>query len=159
MRPLKVQLQELKQNSIIALASEGEWSLHDLLPHLLLFTGPAHVSVTSFSLSEEAVRVFNFEKDKGNILSLNCLFDYTMRNHKVDLMLFLQNIATEIRTAPNHAKLFIIENNNYRVAVMGSANLTPNPRFELASVFTKDEDFTIFKDLFLEIWQKAIPYS
>lgn len=159
MRPLDEQLQQLKPNSIFSLASEGEWSLHDLLPHLLSFTGPAKVSVASFSLSEGAVRIFNFGKECGDITNLRCLFDYTMRSHKIDVMLFLQNVADEIRTTPIHAKLFIIENDEWQIAVMGSANLTPNPRLEIASVFTTKPEFDFFNNIFNDSWEKATPYS
>jgi len=159
MLPLDDQLPSLKQDSIFSLASEGEWSLHDLLPHLLSFTGPAKVSVASFSLSEDAVRVLNFCKECGDVIKLQCIFDYTMRSHKIDIMLFLQNVADEIRTTPNHAKLFIIENDKWKVAVIGSANLTPNPRLEIASVFTTKKEFDFFKNIFIHIWDKAIPYT
>lgn len=152
-------LTNLTHNAVVLLSSEGEWSLHDLLHRLLSFTGPADVAIASFSISEEAVRCFFSEIESGKIKTLRCLLDYTMRSHKIDLMMFLEIVATNLRTTPNHSKIMIIENDTWRVAVIGSANLTPNPRLEVACVFTTPNEFCTIKSFFTEAWQKAIPYS
>lgn len=152
-------LTTLENNTVTLLSSEGEWSLHDLLHRLLSFTGSADVSIASFSISEEAVRTFASEIESGKIKTLRCLLDYTMRSHKVDLMLFLEMVATEVYTTPNHAKIIIIENDAWNVAVIGSANFTPNPRLEVACVFTTTKEFNSIKSTFNEGWNKAIPYS
>ena len=159
METLSEQVETLKRNSTLILSSKGEWSLHNLLPMLLEITGTASVSVASFSLSEEAIRGFLFLKECGDITNLRCIFDYTMRSHKVDLMLFLANIADEIRTTPNHAKIILIENDAWQVAVIGSANLTMNPRIELAAVFTSTQEFNTIKEIFETAWMQAIPYN
>lgn len=148
-----------KPNQIQILASNGEWSLHDLLPIALSFCGKSSVSVASFSLSEEAVRTFYFEKEKGSITYLRCLFDYTMRSHKIDLMLFLENVSNEVRTTPNHAKIMLIENDNWNIAIIGSANLTTNPRLELYALLINRPEFLEIKNIFESAWTKAIPYS
>jgi len=159
MQTLSEKVSTLKPNSILMLASKGEWSLHNLLPLLLNITGPANISIASFSLSEESVRGFLLLKDERKILNLRCLFDYTMRSHKVDLMLFLDEIADELRTTPNHAKIMLIENDDWSIAVMGSANLTPNPRLELTAVFANRPEFKQVKETFETAWTDAIPYS
>lgn len=151
-------IKNIVPNSVLILSSEGEWALHDLLPLLLSVTGPANVSVASFSISEEAVRCFMFEQEKGNILNLRCLLDYTMRSHKVDLMLFLEVIADELKTAPNHSKLILIENTDFKIAVVGSANLTPNPRLELAIVFCNSPEFLTLNRIFSEAWKNSTPF-
>lgn len=152
-------LTTLENNTVTLLSSEGEWSLHDLLHLLLSFTGSADVSIASFSISEEAVRCFFSELECDKIKTLNCLLDYTMRSHKIDLMLFLEIVATDVRTSPNHSKIILIENDTWKVAVIGSANFTPNPRLEIACVFTTTKEFNSIKSTFTEVWNKAIPYS
>ena len=159
MQNLSDKVSSLKPNSILMLASKGEWSLHDLLPLLLDITGPAKISIASFSLSEEAVRGLLLLQEAGKILNLRCLFDYTMRSHKVYLMLFLEMVADDLRTTPNHAKIMLIDNDDWQVAVMGSANLTPNPRLELTAVFANRPEFDHIKETFESAWTDAIPYS
>jgi hypothetical protein len=156
---LSSKLKSIVPGTIVTLYSEGEWSMHNLLAHLLFLTGPANVSIASFSISEEAVRTFNQCKENADIKKLLCLFDYTMRSHKIDLMLFLQSIADEIRTTHNHAKLLIIENDNWQIAVMSTANLNNNSRLELYSIFINTPEFNFFSDTFFEIWTKSIPYN
>lgn len=152
-------LTNLTHNAVVLLSSEGEWSLHDLLHRLLSFTGPADVAIASFSISEEAIRCFFSEIESGKIKTLRCLLDYTMRSHKIDLMMFLEIVATDVRTSPNHSKIILIENDTWKVAVIGSANFTPNPRLEIACVFTTLKEFDSIKSKFLDVWNKAIPYS
>lgn len=149
----------IQRNSVVPFYDEGSgWQLYELLPTLLEETGPADVFISSFSISEEAIRMFSFETDRGNIIKLHCLFDYTTKKNKIDLMHFAANVSKDIRLSANHAKLLIIKNEEWTVCLVGSANLTPNPRLESGVIFT-NEVAGFFLNEFNRHFENAIPYA
>ena len=111
-------------------ASLGDWSTHDLLFFLLEQTGPARVYFTTWAISEYAIRqLFQFI-EHGLILELKAIFDYRNGVRKPAELQFLQKITTDIKAAKCHAKVTVIENDNWGISVVGSANYTRNPRIE-----------------------------
>ena len=135
-KDLKKDIGTISHDTVIAYWSEGRWSVHELLEYLLSLTGPAKVTLSTFSISEASIRAFNKGIDSGTITELNCLFDYTIKKNKVQLLYFANSVANKIRLAPNHSKIILIENKDWKLAVVGSANMTPNPRKEAGAIIT-----------------------
>ena len=111
-------------------ASLGDWSTHDLLFFLLEQTGPARVYFTTWAISEYAIRQLYQFIEHGLILELKGIFDYRNGIRKPAELQFLQKITTDIKAAKCHAKVTVIENDNWGISVVGSANYTRNPRIE-----------------------------
>lgn len=153
-----VEIGLLKQLQTIHYVYDGSWSLHELLEFILNQTGSAHVRIASFALSEVAVRAFGRLKDENKIRSLECIFDKSCRRTKFDLLNFCQSIA-EVRLLENHAKLILIENNNWQVAINTSANFTTNQRYEAGVITTIPSDFKYYNDCFTTLFDNAIPYD
>lgn len=110
--------------------SLGDWSTHDLLFFLLEQTGPARVYFTTWAISEYAIRQLYQFIEHGLILELKGIFDYRNGIRKPAELQFLQKITTDIKAAKCHAKVTVIENDNWGISVVGSANYTRNPRIE-----------------------------
>ena len=149
LRLLQEEIGTIRPNSVLPYISEGRWSAHTLLSYLLDYTGDATVYVSSFSLCEEAVRMFVTDE---RIKTLKCLFDKSILRYKRDLFFFLQCKA-EIRVTANHSKIFIVEGTDRHVAVITSANLSVNRRIEAGTIITDSSFFEIkkrFVDLFNE---------
>jgi len=144
-------IREIRQNETIPFTSEGEFSMHELLEYLLLKTGPAKVRITSFSITEAAVRSFLHLMETGVILSLECLFDLSVKRHKLGLLNFANNIATSIALTKCHAKLILIENSDWKISVAGSANFQVNDKIEAGVISTCPEFLTFYLDRF-SIW-------
>lgn len=121
---------EFTSGACIHYISKGQWSLHELISWLLQQIGPADVMVTSFGLSETAIRSFLQLIDAGLIKSLQCLFDISTKKNKFDLLMFAQNVSGKIYLNSNHSKLILLENEKYKIIIQSSANLTVNRRFE-----------------------------
>ncbi len=136
----------ISQNMVKPFWSEGKWNMHDLLTFLLKTTGPAKVWLSTFSISEASIRAFNNAMDEGLITELNCLFDYTIKKNKLQLLVFASNVASDIRLTPNHSKIILIENDNWNLTVVGSANMTPNPRKEAGVILTDRNSYLHFKE-------------
>lgn len=116
------------------LVSAGLWAMHELLFHLLTFTGPARVTLATWSMSETAVRQLVRGLDAGLITSLHALLDARVRVRTPEVLAFLKCQAARVRITANHAKVTVIENDAWQIAVVSSANMTNNPRYEATVV-------------------------
>lgn len=126
----------IAQDQVIPYVSLGDWSTHDLLFFLLEQTGPARVWFTTWAISEYAIRQLYQFVEHGMILQLKGIFDYRNGVRKPAELQFLQKITTEIKPAKCHAKVTVIENDNWGISIVGSANFTRNPRIEAGVLFT-----------------------
>jgi hypothetical protein len=126
----------IAQDQVIPYVSLGDWSTHDLLFFILEQTGPARVWFTTWAISEYAIRQLYQFVEHGMILQLKGIFDYRNGIRKPAELQFLQKITTEIKPAKCHAKVTVIENDNWGISIVGSANFTRNPRIEAGVLFT-----------------------
>jgi hypothetical protein len=129
----------ISQDRILPFVSLGDWSTHDLLFFLLEQTGPARVYFTTWAISEYAIRQLYNLIGQGMILELKGIFDYRNGIRKPAELQFLEKISTEIKPAKCHAKVTVLENENWGISIVGSANFTRNPRIEAGVIFTMKE--------------------
>ena len=134
---------QVAQQQSVHYVSLGDWSTHDLLFFLLEQTGPARVYFTTWAISEYAIRQLYQFIEQGLILELKGIFDYRNGIRKPAELQFLQKITTDIKAAKCHAKVTVIENDNWGISVVGSANYTRNPRIE-AGVLCCDKNVAAF---------------
>jgi hypothetical protein len=107
----------------------GRWSMHDLIFYCLKQTGPAHLLIATWSISEISIRNLVKKFNEKEILSVKFLLDprVKVRNPK-PLQMLQANF--EYTFSPCHAKVTTIENQNWNLSIIASANLTNNPRIE-----------------------------
>jgi hypothetical protein len=139
--------------------SEGLWSMHDLMLYLLEITGPAKIWMSTFSISEAAVRAMHLAIEKGFITEIHCLFDHTIRKHKLQLLFFASNTVNYISISANHSKLILIENDSWKISVVGSANMTPNPRKEAGVIFSVPDIYDQYKTHLVKSIAEGFPVS
>lgn len=108
----------------------------DVLEYALAFTGPADVTMTSFSISEEFLRRLFFIRKKGNVRSLRIVLDYKATNKTLLLWPFIAQTVERCFLADNHSKILLIRGDSAMVAVVTSQNLTRGNRYECASIVT-----------------------
>jgi len=124
--------------------------MHQLIEHLLEQTGPAKVVLSSFSITEVAIRTFQRLMEQGTIQSLACLFDFTVRRHKLGLLFFARNVISQISIAKCHAKVVLIYNGKHYVTVVSSANLNINDKMEAGIISTDTAIFDYFYTKLIE---------
>jgi hypothetical protein len=106
------------------------WSLHDVLERLIELTGPAHVCLTSWAISEGPARkISNLLRD-GKIRSLHCLFDHRVTRYCPAAMQLVQGQMGKIKLTGIHAKIVVIENDSWGISVTSTANATNKRRIE-----------------------------
>lgn len=118
------------------LHSSGNWAMHELLLHLLAFTGPARVTLATWSMSELAVRQLTGAMDAGLITQLQALMDVRVKIRTPEAYEFLNYRIADIRLTACHAKTTVIENDTWGISIISSANFTNNPRIETSVVST-----------------------
>lgn len=147
---LEKEIGKLTPGTVKPYWSDGLWSQHELLIYLLSISGPAKVYISTYSISEIALRSFLLALDEKTITELDLILDYTMKKHKLNLVFFADNLNANVNLLPNHSKLILIENDKWKISCVGSANMSPNPRKEAGAIFTDESTFYHFKERFLK---------
>ena len=111
----------------------------DLLEWILEQTGPADIWQTSFSISEEFIRRLYFLKNKKNLFnSFSLILDNKASKKTLKLWPFITKVIEKTFLADNHSKVMLIKaENNMRVSVITSQNLTRGNRFESSVIVTE----------------------
>jgi len=139
--------------------SAGEWSMHDVLFHLLNQTGPADVWVSSWSITEDPCRQLIRAMDAGKITNLNLLFDWRVKIRCPESAALAKHNASSCYLTSSHAKVTVVMNKGWQIAVVGSANYTNNPRIE-AGIITCQRDVAEFhRDWITATIEKSDPFE
>lgn len=149
----------LVPGTLVPFMHKGEWAIHQVLPSLLSRTGPAHVSIATFNISEDSLRTLFFLNEGSQLESLRLLLDMNVRRHKLPLLLFAGGVTTQIRLDSCHAKVLLVSNDAYSFGIVGSANLNYNYRWESGFYFTRGDTFDYFERMFGDAFEKAIEYD
>jgi len=141
---IKEEIGALPTNGRTYFMADGTWSLYELIDYLLDLLPPSHVSLTSFSLSEDSIRHLLHLKETGKILSLCGLFDPSLRKTKTPLLYFAAEVFDSLRLISNHSKIVLFDNPTQPLTLMVSANLGRNRRLESGVIETDPEVFYFF---------------
>lgn len=139
LKSLKIGIGDLEKNIVLPFATGGSWSLHQLMEYILIQTGPCKLWFTTWTISEEPLRCMVEMIKKGLITELNAILDYRIAKNKPEAFQLAGNIITNIRLTKCHAKVLVLKNSEWQVTVIGSANLSKNPRLEAGVIFTDEK--------------------
>jgi hypothetical protein len=114
----------------------SEWSTHNLIFHLLKFTGPCHLVAATWSVSEKATVLLKYALERKQILSVRFLVDWRVRVRTPAFMALSKQGFGVVRVSNCHAKAFVLHNDDWSVSSVGSANFTNNPRIEAGHIST-----------------------
>lgn len=115
--------------------TNGEFSLLDVILVLLERTGPADVSISTWSAGLYDVEVANRFLNTGLIRSIRFVLDVSFKNNggsRGYSTLLMDMFGEEcIRTTRTHAKFVTITNDDYKLSISSTANLNENKRLEI----------------------------
>ena len=140
---------DVKMGDCIHYVTAGEWSMHDLLFHLLDKTGPADVYAASWSITEDPVRQLITRIVDRRILHLHAILDWRTKVRCPAVLALAQANFTDIHLTNCHAKCTAIINKKWQIAIVGSANYTNNPRIETGVVHCDPTAATFHRDWIL----------
>jgi hypothetical protein len=138
---LAAKIPQLEQNQLIHFVTRGSWSSHQLISHLLQYIGPAHLILSTWSMTEDPCRALLNLKLKGQLLSAACILSERISERTPTVFQLAQNVFQPLKLAKLHAKVCLLHNDQWQVVVLGSANLTRNPKTEVGIIDTHPQSF------------------
>jgi hypothetical protein len=123
-------VKELQKDQSYHYSTAGAWSLHDMIALLSEKIGTAKLYLSTWTITEEPMRVLFQLIEKGYISELNCLFDYRIEKQKAEAFQLAKVNASRVKLVKIHAKVAVLINEEWAITILGSANLTKNPRIE-----------------------------
>lgn len=139
----------------------GEFSLLDAILVILEKTGPANVTVCTYSTGLYDAEVLAHFLQTDRIRSMRWILDgnfrtlASSRGYAVELMDVFGQEA--IRTTRVHAKFVLIEADGLDVVITSSANLNENKRLEHFMVTTAPETAAFFREFVATVWGDVKP--
>jgi hypothetical protein len=112
--------------------TRGQFSLTDLLEAVLKKTGPAALSISTWTAASASVQTMLELLQTGQINSCRWLVDTTFVRRVPALVAQIRKEfgADAIRVTRTHAKFATVTNDEWQVAIRSSMNLNQNPRLE-----------------------------
>lgn len=138
---------DLPPGAEIVVLTHGQFSLIDALEALLDTTGPADLTVSTWSAAgADLTHAHQFLVD-GRVKSIRFVVDRSFATRQPDYCGVLRSLYGDdaIRTTRCHAKFATIRNDAWNLAVRTSMNLNENPRLELIEV-SDDPSLAAFLD-------------
>lgn len=127
-------LPTLEMGDIVEYYTEGRFSVHNMIEYILNVTGKADVLIATWAMTEAPLRTISRLKTEGKIGKLECLLEHKVPGHNPKSYAFAKQIFDEIWLGKCHAKVIVIENENWQVVITTSANLTRNRRIESGDI-------------------------
>jgi hypothetical protein len=127
-----------------------------MLLGLLNITGPAEVMISSYAMGETPARLLAQLKDEGVITKLFCVLDDRVDVRSAKSLQLIQSISDSYALVDTHAKVTLIYNEQWRIAVVGSANYTENKRFETGVITCDHNAYELHERWMLKALHDAI---
>tara|TARA_R110000737_G_scaffold112160_1_gene145299 strand:+ start:45 stop:734 length:690 start_codon:yes stop_codon:yes gene_type:complete len=127
------------------LLTRGQFSMLDMVLHVLNETGPANISVWTWAIADYEVQAMGGLMGSAGVQSGRLVVDRSAEQRSAGTVADWRTRfgVDTVRVCKNHAKIARVWNDKYRVLLRGSMNLNYNPRFEQADVSEGGEDFDL----------------
>ncbi len=130
------------------------YNAHDVFSDLIKLSGPSKVKIISYSITEFPLRILSQFLNKKIITHLDFILDFTVSRTPA-LKQFAKHFANRIRFTDIHSKIVLIENKNWKITLLSSANFTRNNRFENGIIFTSEELHRQYTSWFEKLFENA----
>ena len=111
--------------------------LYNVIEGVLEQTGPAKLTITTFSTSEEFLRRIYKMRQRGLIRHARLITDFKAAQKTAILYQFMAQVFDDVFLAPNHSKVVLVDAVMAQVAIVTSQNQTRGNRTE-AGVILND---------------------
>ena len=150
---------QIEKDTSIHYVSLTEWSQHELLRHILNKTGAAKVYIATWSMSAPgAIAMIKLCEDQL-ITELYAILDWRVKVRCPEAHQLAKFNFTKLTLTTCHAKVTVIENENYNISIVTSANYTNNPRIE-SGVITESKEIADFhKKWIIEVHGNSKPFE
>ena len=139
----------IKKGSGLFALTRGQFSMIDAVLACLDQTGPAAVSLWTWTVAEYEVQVLERMRRDERLLSGRLVIDAGARSKNAAIIAqWKASFGGEsVRYVVNHAKVATIENAEWKILLRGSMNLNFNPRFEQFDLTEGGADFDLIREV------------
>jgi hypothetical protein len=149
----------IEQGKDYPFASGSLWSTHDILRYILGFAGPCSLTMATWSIATAAADLLVDWKRSGLLNSVAMLVDWRVQVRTPGVLTLAKEHFTDIRVTCCHAKAFVMQNDTWNISLIGSANLTNNPRIECGHLSTSKTVADFHKSWILAEIANAKPFG
>ncbi len=115
------------------------WSIHDIVIHCIKLIGPCKVYLSMYAIKNYQAGLLTAMHSTGAITELHALLDYRVPTHDADAATLMESNCSSIGYVRTHSKLVVLQNENFGVTLVGSANLTTNTRLDVGVITVSQE--------------------
>lgn len=135
------------------LVTRGQFSMLDMIKHVIESVGPASVSVWTWAIADYEVEAMAGLIASDAITSARLIVDRSAEQRSTaTIAAWRDRFGVEaVRVCKNHAKIARVWTADRRVLLRGSMNLNFNPRFEQADITEGGADFDLVEALEAEL--------
>ncbi len=134
----------------IHLDKVDSWSiLEGMLSHT---AAPADVVICSFAMAEGWIRRLCKMKEVGKIRRITVVLDYAVMTRHRQKIIMLEAVVDFIYLNDTHAKMLLVESDNFSAAAVMSANATMNYRIEAFYVTNRTDEVQLLKKDLMKVY-------
>ena len=149
----------LRRGGRVVGMTKGQFSMIDLIRAIIDKTGPAHLQLSTWTAGIRDAHSAAFLLEAGRLLSVRILVDRSFATRQPRYCAAVRRLFGDeaIRCTRTHAKVALISNDDWSVAVRASMNLNRNPRFENFDIDDNPKIFDLFARHFAEMEETMPP--
>jgi hypothetical protein len=131
------------------LLTRGQFSMLDMVQHVISQVGPASVSVWTWAIADYEVEAMAALMASSTIVSARLVVDRSAEQRSAPTIAAWRARfgVDQVRVCKNHAKIARVWTSERRVLLRGSMNLNFNPRFEQADITEGGADFDLVEQI------------
>jgi hypothetical protein len=136
--------------------TKGQFSLLNLLQAVFLVTGPAHLSLSTWTAAAHEIESLAAMQARGDIVGIRLLIDFSMARREPAMTAQMRDKLgrDNIRVAQTHSKFCVFQNAEWKVVLRSSMNLNMNPRNEDYTIAHDPELAAFLNRILDEVWAK-----
>ena len=136
--------------------TKGQFSLLNLIQAVFLVTGPAHLSLSTWTAASHEIESLAAMQARGDITGQRLLIDFSMARREPAMTAQMRDKLgrDNIRVAQTHSKFCVFQNADWKVVLRSSTNLNMNPRNEDFTIAHDPELAEFLNKILDEVWAK-----
>ncbi|ADG67960.1 hypothetical protein Plim_2133 [Planctopirus limnophila DSM 3776] len=136
--------------------TKGQFGLLQLLEAILERTGPARVSLSTWTAARHEIQTLDRHVKAGRLLSMRWLIDFSFARRDPEAAHQIRQTfgLDAIRVAQNHSKFALIEAEGWELVLRTSMNLNMNPRLEDFTLAHDPALASFLRDVLNDIWTR-----
>lgn len=143
----------LEPGAALFAITRGQFSMIDATLACLDQTGPADISLWTWTVAEYEIECLERLRNDGRVRNALMVIDHGARNKNAALIKQWKSTfgPESVRYVVNHSKIVTIQSEHFRLLLRGSMNLNFNPRFEQFDLTEGGHDFDLVKRIEAEL--------